>query len=231
MDDERGTPEDELEQPDADTQPDAEQDEGEPADVDAAEDSPDQSPAPNVIAQAEYTRATQTNAAIRKELGLDKSAPQAEVIAALQALRDGASSDEADEDEEELSERERLAIQRATAAEIRVQSAVYGEAFANDGLALVNELRGTDDVEAIFTSLAAFVQTHGGGTPAVEASDEDESDEDAGEAGDEGGFDTSEGDRAPRSTESTPRTRRESGVVGAIRAAFDAAGVTRPTRR
>lgn len=234
MDDEQGTPEDELEQPAAGTPPETPDEgaDGEPAAEEPAEDRPDQSPARNVIAQAEYTRATQTAAAIRKELGLDKSAPQAEVIAALQALRTGATGDEAGDDEDdELSERERLAIQRATAAEIRVQAAVYGDQFANDGLELANLLRSSDDVEEMFTALASFVQAHGG-PPAVDASDESETDEDAGEAGTGGVIDTSEGDAAPRSTESAPRTRRESGVVSALRGIFsEAQAATRPPPR
>jgi len=227
MDDEPETPEAELEEPAAGTPPD----EGEPAEAEEPEESPDQSPARTAqIAQAEYTRATQTNAAIRKELGLEKGAGQAEVIAALQAIRNGAPSDEADEDVEEVSERERDAIAKARQLEIRVQSAVYGDDFTADAIEVLNLARTSDDIEEMFTAIAAFRDKHGGETSPA-ATDTDDEPDASGEGDEEpGGLDTSEGDAAPRSTESAPRGR-ESKVVGALRGLFRDANAARSDRK
>lgn len=214
MGDERTTPDDELD-PQTDLTP-----EGEPGEAPADDGSADQSAAPAVIAQAEYTRATQLNAAIRRELGLPKGATQAEVIAALQVARNAEAADEQPADEEP-DPRVAAANERAFKAELRVQAAVYGDQFANDALELLNLARTSDDVEELFTALATFRDAHGrasGAPPAAEPTPQDV-DKATGAP-----IDMSEGDRAPRTTQGPPPGRRESGVVGAVRGLFRDAG-------
>jgi hypothetical protein len=218
MVDERTTPEDELEAEPIDTP------EGEQVETPEPEERPDQ-PAPGVIAQAEYTRATQLNAAIRKELGLAKGASQSEILAALQAR--GAPTEGDDEaEEEELDPRIAAAQQRAYEAELRVQRAVYGEEFADKAIELLNVARTTDDLEELFGMLSLFVeqnapQAASGAAPA----------EDADEQGPAGNIDMSEGERATATESNPPSSRRESGVVSALRGLFaDAGAASRPPR-
>lgn len=224
MSQERTTPEVELE-PEAIGTP-----EGEPAEEPAAEDRPDQ-PAPAVIAQAEYTRATQLAAAIRKELGLPKGATQAEVLAALTA-RSAAQSDEADDEDEPEDPRVAAAEARARAAELRVQSAVYGDTFTQNAIELINTIRTSDDLEELFGSLAAFrLDNPAAAAAAAQAAaepEEDESDEGAADAG----AGTSEGERTvtPQRTTPPPGGKRESGVVTAIRGLFAAEAERRQRR-
>lgn len=210
---ERTTPEDELEPQAVDTP------EGEPVDEPTAEDRPDQSVAPAVIAQAEYTRATQLAAAIRRELGLPKSATQAEVIAAVQARQAAEQAEETEE--EELDPRIVQAQERAFQAQMRVVHAVYGEQFASDALELINAVRTSDDIEELITQIAGFRDTHAPASDAPQAATAPPPAEPA-EAS-PADIDMSEGERATP-VQSTPSGRRESGVVGALRGIFEAAG-------
>lgn len=214
---ERTTPVESLEDTAADTPAEGEEPEEEPAGADEPEEAPDQSPASGRIAQAEYTRATQLAANVRRELGLPKTATQAEVIAAIQS-RSAAPAEVDDDDGEGLTERERELLERSRAAELRVQSSVYGDEFTTDAVSLINLARSTDDLEELMTSFAAFRDAHGG---PLESGGGEEAEDDEDEAEDEGdaGIDTSEGDRAPR-VEQPSGGRRESGVVGAIRGLF-----------
>jgi len=223
MVDERTTPEDELEVEAGDTP--AADDAAEQATDAAPEDRQDQS-APGHIAQAEYTRATQLNAAVRKELGLPKGATIAEVLEALRSQAVAPASDD-EEPAEEVDPRLVAAQQRAFEAELRVQRAAYGEEFATDALELFNAIRTSDDLEELFTGLAAFRDSHPTDmapqqeAPAPEAEPEAEEEPEA-------GIGMSEGERATQG--STPSGRRESGVAAAIRGLFDQASAARPPR-
>lgn len=220
MDDTHATPDPELD-PSADTPP------AEPVDEADLELPADQSAAPGPIAQAEYTRATQVAAAVRRELGLPKGATQADVIAAIQAARVIDPNDEDSDVEEDprlVAERER----RIT-AELRVTSAIYGEAFTTDALALLNAARTSDDLEELFTMVAAFRDKFAAApapapvasaAPDIPATPQPEQD-----------FDLSEGDQASRLRESTPAGRRETGVVSTIRGLFENAGAASRTPR
>ena len=222
---ERATPEEPLEPPADDTPPPDEG--GEPVAEPAAEPAPDQS-ASGRIAQAEYTKATQQNAAIKRELGLPKTATQAEVLAALAAATAAASAssdDDEDDGDDELTDREREAIERARAAELRVASAVYGEEFTTSAVEFINLVRTSEDLDEILTAAAAFRDTGlelsaTGGDEGDGETDEDDADEGGSVVG------TSEGDRAPV-VQASSGGRRESGVVGALRGIFAAAGEER----
>lgn len=182
----------------------------------------DQSAASGTIAQAEYTRVTQQNAAIRKELGLPKGATTQDILA---AIAERVAADEDEEDEVPEDPRIAEANQRAFDANFRVAQAIYGQAFAEDAIQLANTLRSTDDVDEIMVALAGFRDAHGQAAvaAAAPAGAETATDGDTGSA--EQVIDTSEGDRAPAPRESTPPGRRESGVVGALRGIFAEAGV------
>lgn len=223
MDDPTATPDPDVEEPPVDTPPPAEP--VEPAEPDPEADQPAAPGSP--IAQAEYTRATQVAAAIRRELGLPKGATQTEVIAALHEARavadDEGDGEDVEEDPQLTAERER----RIT-AELRVTSAIYGETFTADALALLNAARTSDDLEELITMVAAFRDNHSApASPAAPAAAEVP----PAAPGAEAPIDLSEGDLAPRPAESTPAGRRESGAVAAIRGLFEQAGIaSRPPR-
>lgn len=214
MDEQHATPDPTVEAPAADTPPPAE-----PVDEPAPEPAADQS-ALGPIGQAEYTRATQTAAAIKRELGLPKSATQAEVIAALQAAR---AAPEADAEEDDVEEDPRIVAERERriAAELRVTTAVYGEQFAADGLALLNAARTSDDLDELFTMLAAFRDAH---APAPAPTSAASAPTDAPPAPEQN-IDLSEGDRASRQSEPAPAGRRETGATSAVRGIFESLGI------
>jgi hypothetical protein len=205
-------------------------DEAEPLEGEDAADDADQPAAPSPIAQAEYTRATQLAASIRRELGLPKGATQAEVTAAIQSIRaqpDDEDGDDYEEAPELLAERE-----RRIASEVRFASAIYGEQPTADALELLSAARSTDDVEELLTMVFAFRDNHPAAlaapAPKAAAAAADAAEDDGGTEGD---IDLSEGDVASRQRESTPAGRRESGAVNAIRGLFEQAGIaSRPPR-
>lgn len=214
---ESATPDTEIE-PEIDDTPPAE-----PVADAVADDRTDQ-PAPERIAQAEYTRATQQNAAIRKELGLPKGASTADFLEAMAARNADNESDDTDpvDDDPRIVE----ANQRAMAAELRVQSAVYGEEFANDALELLNAARTSNDVEELFALVAGFRDKHAApaGAPVAAAASSEPAAAAEQPQGDTG---LSEGDRVPRLRESTPPGKRESAVASHIRGLFQAAAERR----
>lgn len=215
MDEIQATPDPEVEAPSGDTP------EGEPVETFALELEADQSAVPGPIAQAEYTRATQVVAAVRRELGLPKGATQAEVIAALQAARsaNAVDADEVDEEDPGLV----MERQRRITAELRFTTAIYGEEFTTDALALLNAARTSDDLEELITMVAAFRDTHAMAPASAPADQLPPLDDVLGQA--EQDFDLSEGDPAFRPQESTPTGRREQGVTSAVRGLFEAAGI------
>lgn len=224
MEQERTTPEEPLEPPADDTPPPDEG--GEPVAEQAAEPAPDQS-ASGRIAQAEYTRATQQNAAIRAKLGLSKTATQAEILAALEAAMAAPATADDDDDADEPTERERELAERARAAELRVASAVYGDDFTTAAVDFINLARTSEDLDELLTAAAAF-RGFGEESAGGQVEDDGEGDEDDEDAGGNV-VDTSEGDRAPV-VQPSSGGRRESGVVGALRGIFAAAGEERSRR-
>jgi hypothetical protein len=222
MDETRATPDPEVEAASGTPPP------AEPVETPAPEPEADQSAAPGVIAQAEYTKATQLAAAIRKEYGLPKGATQVEVLEAIRA-RDAkvVGDDEPIQEEDPALTAER---QRRITAELRVTSAIYGEKFTTDALAILNSARSEDaDLEELFTLLAAF-RDDNPATPALALTGTPLNDV-APAAMAEASIDLSEGDQASRLQESTPVGRRETGVVGAIRGLFEQAGAASRTPR
>lgn len=209
--------------------------EGEPAappDPAPVADQPTADPAR--IAQAEYTRGQQAFAALRQELGLEGKPSRDEIVAAVRALREQATAAAGEiEDEEpddprfaEARQQAREAEERAFAAEVRYQSALYGEEFTKEAIALVNLTRQSNDPVELITAVAAFRDKWGspepGGPPPAPAPG-------APTPPAPGDIGLSEGDQGPSaSTQQPSGGRRESGVVSAVRGIFASVGATRP---
>lgn len=174
------------------------------------------------LAQAEYTRSQQAFSQLRTELGLDKKATREQVLEAVRALRSAPAGDgeEAPEADPRIVEAE----QRAFAAELRVQEAIYtplyGAQFGPKGLDLINGVRQTNDPEELFTLLAGFIEDF-----RQSASSEPAAPAEPAPASTPPDIGLPEGDGPAASARPAPASARgrESGVVGAVRAAFAAA--------
>lgn len=224
MTQERTTPEDGIEQP-GDGTP-----EGNQPTAPQTDPGPDQSPAPDSrIAQAEYTRATQLAATIRRELGLPKTATQAEVTAAIAALKAPPRT----EDDEEVDPRVAEYEARARAAELQLTAAIYGQEFTEASIALVNLARSTDSIDELMGAFAEFRDKYGAAAAAAvadaaEAGEGDDEGEDEDQGPPDAGLGLSEGERSRQTTaQPSGGRRRESGVVGAVRGIFQAASEQR----
>lgn len=205
--------------------------EGEPAEPTEPTQAADQSAAEpdHQLSQAEYTRSQQAISQVRGLLGLDRKASREDVIAAIEALkqRPAAADDEGDEDPritEARAERE-AAEERAWNAELRVQTAIYGDGFTSDMWDVMNVARTSNDPSELATAFANFAMSHGPAIagavqPPVEPGEQPDPDAVPPPVP------TSEGDRGPSApTTDVPRRGRESGVVSAIRGIFGEAGV------
>jgi hypothetical protein len=183
---------------------------------------------PNLL--AEYTRSRQEISQYREALGIPKTATAAEVLSAIEAFKARPEPVAPETDDEEIDDprveaamkRAREAEERALVTELRVIENTYG-AVATDAYEIINIVRASNDIEDLVGRFAAYAAKHGpsltGGEVAVAGEDEEEPDEETGAIG------LSEGDRAPTAPSSAARGGRgESGVVGAIRAAFKSAG-------
>jgi hypothetical protein len=221
MDDTHAAPDPQVEASATGTPPSAE-----PVEELSPDQEADQSAAPGPIAQAEYTRATQVAAAVRRELGLPKGATQAEVVEAIQLAKAGSAGGDEEEADEEDDPRVVAERERRIAAELRFATAVYGETFTADALELLNAARTSDDLEELIQRVAAFRDDHPSApayappVPAAEAAPEEP----------DVPIDLSEGDQASRPRESTPAGRRETGAVTAIRGLFEQAARARQPR-
>lgn len=189
-----------------------------PASADTSPAAPDPR-----LGQAEYTRSQQAFSALKAELGLEPTATREQVIEAARQLRESAAT-EVDDDGEpvEVDEEKELLRQQLWETQVNVQAAIYGLPVATEVIDLINLARTTDDPSTLIPAFVAFAE---GKAPAQPA---------AAPATPAPGADPGlpEGDPAlPVSTQPAPRRSRESGVVGAIRGAFVAAGVARPAEQ